>query len=36
MNPDPAAPLGLLFIIIGIFAAVLIRDEFRINKTKNE
>jgi hypothetical protein len=36
MNPDPTAPLGLLFIIIGIFAAVLIRDEFRINKTKNE
>jgi hypothetical protein len=36
MNPDPAAPVGLLFIIIGIFAAVLIRDEFRINKTKNE
>ena len=36
MNPDPTAPLGLLFVIIGIFAAVLIRDEFRSNKTNKE
>jgi len=35
MKPDPSTPLGFLFIV-GIFVAILLYDEFKINKTKKE
>ena len=35
ITPDPSAPIPVLIVVIGIFAIIVIIDEFKKDKNKS-